>query len=117
MKKILKLTLVVIIVIMTIFTITACESGSGPRGIPDLERITNELLEDGRSIIPNTETINSVEIISEETDRETHTHRAAVLVHSKDDEVAFIRYAIMIYNRNEEREWILSGINPDNQNQ
>ena len=111
MKKAIILTLAILL----IFTVAACGNGggSGARAIPDLDRITRELTQDGRSIIPREETISSVEINTEDTDRDNWIHRADVTIHSQDSDIAYIRYAIMTYNRDEDREWILSGISAD----
>jgi len=89
---------------------------SGPREIPNAERIKKELSEDGRSIIPSSQTVESVEILEEETNREDWTHFATVLVDSFDEEINYVKYATMSYFRNEDREWILSDIIPERAN-
>ena len=84
----------------------------GPRAIPYEERIMEELAQDGRSFIPGNQTIDSIEIIEYETnsDETPWVHSALVLVHSSDTEVAFTKYASLLYYRDEEREWILTEI-------
>jgi hypothetical protein len=88
----------------------ADEEGINLRAIPNVERIINDLIESGQSIVPNTETITDVEIIEEETNTETRTHQVEISISSHDNDVSYIRYAIIIYQRNENREWIFSEI-------
>jgi len=85
----------------------------GPRVIPNEARIKRELSEDGRSIVPSSQTVESIEVLDEETDRDEWTHHATVLVNSFDEEVNYVKYANMFYTRNEDREWILSSISPE----
>ena len=91
--------------------------GSGARAIPDVERITRELSQDGRSIVPRDQKIESVEILDEETNRDEWTHVATVKIDSHDDKIAYIQFAQMSYYRDEEREWVLSGISAERMNQ
>lgn len=131
MRKIIAaITMITILVLMTL-ALTACGSGGGrsggrsggndggessPRAIPNGERIARELSTDGRSIIPRTQTVNSVEITNEVTDDENWRHEAFVIVNSQDSELAYVKHAVLVYDRNEYREWVLTGINPNNQN-
>jgi len=89
---------------------------SGPRSIPNEARMMMELKDDGRSFIPRTQSIDSVEIINDETDREFWTHEASIVITSNDDEISYEQYALMSYYRNDEREWILSDISPEHTN-
>lgn len=127
MRKIIAtITMITIMVFMTL-ALVACGSGggsgggnsggeSGPRAIPNEERVLRELSTDGRSIIPRTQTIDSVEITREITDEENWRHEVFVIVNSKDNEVAYVKHAVLVYDRNEDREWVLTGISPENQN-
>jgi hypothetical protein len=90
---------------------------SGLRAIPNEARILMELSEHGLSIIPRTQSINKVEILEHETDSDVWSHYATILVHSSDADVTYVKYATMLYYRNEEREWILSGVQPERTNQ
>jgi len=94
------------------------EEPSKPTQIPNVSRIKSELSQDGRSFIPGTQTIDSVEILSEETGKEDEpwVHHATVLINSKDSEIAYVKYGIMVYQRNDEREWVLMDIAADSMN-
>jgi hypothetical protein len=121
-KQKLKKIIPIALSLFMIFIITACGngggggSGSGPRAIPDVERITRELRDDGRSIIPREQTIDNVEILEEITDRDEGRHQVLVMVSTNDREVSYVKYIGLGYNQNEDREWVLSVIQPENQN-
>jgi len=97
---------------------TDMDEPSGLEQIPNAARMKQELSQDGRSFIPNTQSVESVEILSEETENEEEpwVHHAVVLVNSQDAEVAYVKYGILTYLRNEEKEWILTGIEADRHN-
>jgi len=88
---------------------------SEPDQIPNAARMQLELSQDGRSFVPNTHTIDSLEILSEETEDEDEpwVHYAAVIVNSNDTEINYVKYGVMTYQRDEEKEWILASIDAD----
>jgi len=115
MKRALKTLLMLCALLLIIATLTAC-GGSGLRAIPNANRIQEDLAESGLSIIPTSQTIDNIEIIDYETDRDAGIHIVSVVVHSHDEEASYIKYGILSYRRNADREWILSAIDPDRQN-
>ena len=91
------------------------EDPSEPDEIPNAARMQVELSQNGRSFIPNTQKIDNVEILSEETvdEDEPWVYHVTVLVNSSDDELAYVKYGIMTYQQNEESEWVLTNIAAD----
>ena len=116
MKRAFKPLIMSLALVLMIATLAACGGGSGPRAIPNVSRIQEDLTESGLSIIPTSQTIDSIEILDYETDNDAGLHQATVVIHSHDEEVAYIKYAAMTYQRNADREWVLSNIRADRQN-
>ena len=88
--------------------------GLGARAIPDEERIKSDIETNGHSPIAGIRTVDDVDIISYETDTDVGIHSAYVRVYSNDSEIAFSEVMTVSYGRNEEREWVLSSVVPDN---
>jgi len=100
--------------------LTACGNngvgggGSGPRATPNEERIQNDISTNTMSPIPSDRTVDRIEIIEYETDRDTGGHFVFVKVLSNDNEVTFVEHIRISYMQNENREWVLSAITLDN---
>jgi len=94
------------------------EEPSESSEIPNAARMKIELSQDGRSFIPNTQSIDSVEILSEEIvdEDEPWVYNTTVLINSSDSELAYVKYGAITYHRNEEEEWILISIDVDKMN-
>jgi len=113
-QNIKKIALSLALVLMVI-TLTAC-GGGGARAVPNENRIQEDLAESGLSVIPTSQTIDSVEILDYDTDNDAGVHHVTVLIHSHDEEVAYIKYATLAYQRNADREWVLSSVWADREN-
>ena len=116
-KKFSVITILIMVLTMTVI-FSACGNGgggsaSGPRAIPNEARIIEELNNNTRSPITRPERVDNIEIISDETDTDAGRYEAFVKVFSSDDEIAFIKFIRIIYQRNEDKEWILSNASFD----
>jgi hypothetical protein len=120
MKKLITIALITIFALTLIISLAACGDGggsdgaSGPREIPNEERIRSDIATNAISPITNNRVIDSIEIINEETDTDSGQHYANVRVFSNDSEITYIENMRVAYIRNEDREWVLSSISPDN---
>jgi hypothetical protein len=98
--------------------LTACggDTGSSPRALPNEERIQNDLALNSRGTIPAGQSIDSLEIVDSETDNDAGVHDVICKIFSNDGEVAYIKYLLVMYQRNAEREWVLASVNTTRSN-
>jgi hypothetical protein len=101
-----------------ILTLTACggDTGSSPRALPNEERIQNDLAVNSRGTIPAGQSIDSLEIVDSETDNDAGVHDVICKIFSNDGEVAYIKYLLVMYQRNADREWVLASVNTTRSN-
>jgi len=102
-----------ILAIALVLMILLAACGNSASAIPNASRIQTELGEHSRSIVPATQAIDRIEIISNETDTEAGWHQALVTVFSNDADIAYISHMQVTYQRNADNEWILADITAD----
>jgi len=116
----LRICTLTVIILISVVLLAGCGGNSGgasnERRVPNEQRVQNDLAENARSPIPATQSINSIEIIESETDNDAGTHAVFSKVFSRDDEVAYINYMWVRYERDAERNWILTAIALDRSN-
>jgi hypothetical protein len=112
-----KTILTIVSLALILIFIAACDDSNGggtsARAVPNTERIQSDIATNAISPIPSNRTVDSIEIINEETDTDTGQHSATVRVFSNDSEVAYTENMRVVYIRNEDREWVLSAITSD----